>query len=649
MQLDIRHPGPTIAVLGIVIGPLLINMPLWVTGWCAVFWTYALLVYRGKLSQPGHKIRLVFTIAGCMIILIFLGGIKLDSQAFIGLLCVMAGLKPLEATNHRGRVVTLFMAYFIIIISLFSIENLVITLYMFISVLATTTCLVHINHPGRRLPVNLRLTGTIMLQALPLMVLLFILFPRLEGSIFSLPGRFAGQTGFADTLRPGSISQLVQVDQTVFRVQFDQKTPEAADLYWRGLVLWNFDGRHWNQGNTARHNKRFIRSENFIEYDVILEPHRKRHLFALDVPITAPRFTALTEDFTLRTRWPVRTVQRYRVRSARDVHVRLNAAQALRARQLPEEGNPESQALAESWSSRLGSPTAILDAARRYFRQGDYRYTLRPGLLGENPVDGFLFDTRSGYCEHFASAFTFLMRAAGIPARVVVGFLGGDLNPYGNHLIVKQYHAHAWVEVFINDQGWIRVDPTALVAPERVSMGVTGALASGDLPDFLNRARTRWLSGYIQRLVYMADAINLRWNAWFMEYSRTEQAGLMRKVIASIRRPHSAWIAILIFLVSVLAAWAGIRYHARVKSHRKDHVQESYDFFCRKLERVGIQRHPAQGPRDWARLVTMHRPELKKEVTAITDAYISLRYKPEHGYISPRIFKRLVDRFDALS
>jgi transglutaminase-like putative cysteine protease len=621
-------------------------MPLWISGWCIAFWTYAFLVYLRKLPQPGRIARLFYTITGCTLILVFLGGIRLDSQAFIGLLCVMAGLKPLETVRHRDRVVTLFMAYFIIIISLISIENLVITLYMFISVLATTTCLVHVNHPGRQLRVNLRLVGVIMLQAIPLMVLCFILFPRLEGSIFSLPSRFAGQTGFTDTLRPGSISQLVQVDQTAFRVQFDQKIPEAADLYWRGLVLWNFDGKHWTRGKMPRHNRRFVRSENYIEYDIILEPHRKKHLFALDVPITAPRFTALTEDFTLRARWPVRTVQRYRVRSARDVQAHIGAAQERMARQLPDEGNPQSRILAASWSSNLDSPEAILKAAIRFFSQGDFVYTLRPGLLGENPVDGFLFNSRSGYCEHYASAFTFLMRAAGIPARVVVGFQGGDLNPYGNYLIVKQYHAHAWVEVFLTDQGWIRVDPTALVAPERVSVGITGSLASDDLPDFLDQTSIRWLRGYIQRLVYMADAINLRWNAWFMEYSRTEQAGLMRKIIADIRRPPSAWITAMFILVAVLAAWAGIRYRYRMRSKRKDQVQETYNLFCRKLKQIGIQRHPAQGPLDWAQLINMHRPKLKKDVAVITDAYITLRYKPNSGDMSLRKFKGLVGRFD---
>jgi len=644
MQRDVRHPAPIIAVLGIVIGPLLINMPIWVSGWCVVFWIYMLLVFQGKLPQPGRKIRLIFTATGCMLVLVFLGGIRLESQAFIGLLCVMAGLKPLETTRHRDRVVTLFMAYFIIIISLFSIENLLITLYMFVAVLATTTCLVHINQPGRRLKINVRLVGVIMLQSLPLMVLLFMLFPRLEGSMFSLPGRFVGQTGFSDTLRPGSISQLVQVDQTAFRVQFDQKVPAAGDLYWRGLVLWHFDGKYWTQGNIPERNKRIIQADTYVEYDIILEPHRKKNLVALDVPITAPRFTALTEDFTLRTRWPVRMVQRYRMRSTQDVQLQLGAAQELLARQLPPTGNLKSRRLAETWASRLDSPQAILAQAKQFFAQGDFTYTLRPGLMVDNPLDEFLFNIRKGYCEHFASAFAFLMRAAGIPARIVVGFQGGNLNPYGNYLIVKQYHAHAWVEVSINDQGWIRVDPTALVAPERVSMGLEGSLASDDLPDFLNQTGVRQLRAYVQRLIYMVDAINLRWNAWFMEYSRIEQAGLLRKFFAHMSQNRWIWIVVLFFSVVTASVWVRIRYHVRSRTYRRDQIQDAYLVFCRKLAGVGIQRHPAQGPLDFIRMVNLHRPEIKQQVAGIMDAYIALRYRRTSGNMSLQKFKRLVRR-----
>ena len=241
-----------IAVLGIVIGPLLLNLPAWVAGWCLVFWSYALLANKKKWPLPNRAVRLILTCIGFMLVLLLLGKGSLGGQMFIGLLSVMAGLKPLETRNHRDRVVTLFMAYFIIISSLFIIENLLITLYMFVSVLATTACLVHVNYPGSPLKTNLRLTAVIMVQAIPLMVLFFILFPRAEGIFFTLPGRFQGRTGFSESMQPGSISRLVREDRTAFRVQFQGEFPEASSLYWRGLVLWHFDGKSWTRGVCPR-------------------------------------------------------------------------------------------------------------------------------------------------------------------------------------------------------------------------------------------------------------------------------------------------------------------------------------------------------------------------------------------------------------
>ena len=256
-----------------------------------------------------------------------------------------------------------------------------------------------------------------------------------------------------------------------------------------------------------------------------------------------PPLTRLTEDFTLMARWPMRKVYRYQVRSSPDARIRFMGTQEQRALQLPEHGNPEAKALAAAWRSRLGSPEAVLNQAILFFKQNEFFYTLKPPLLGENPVDEFLFGLKSGYCEHFASAFAYLMRAAGIPARVVVGYLGGERNPYGNYLIVKQYHAHAWVEIYMHDQGWIRVDPTALVAPQRVSMGLVDSLLSEDLPGFLSQTRMGGVRAYFKRMTYLWDAINLQWNAWFMEYSRIEQLRLLAGVFSKITWRQALWVS----------------------------------------------------------------------------------------------------------
>ena len=425
MKTKIQQPLLIVAVLGIVIGPLLFNLPVWVTGWCVTFWGYAVLAHKRGWPWPGRTVRLILACTGSMVVFVFLGDGTLGGQMFIGLLSVMAGLKPLETKSHRDSIVTLFMAYFIIISSLFIIENLFITLYMFVSVLATTACLIHFNLPGRQLKKNLRLAVIIILQAIPLMILFFILFPRAEGTFFSLPGSYQGRSGFSETMQPGSISRLVRQDRTAFRVQFQGEFPDAPALYWRGLVLWHFDGKSWSRGAAPEHSQPSVRGQNVFQYDVIIEPHRKKHLFALDLPLSAPPLTRLTGDFTLVAHWPLRKRRRYQVRSSPDARVRDLGHQGQIARQLPETGNPEAKLLAESWMTRLGSPKAVLNQAIQYFKQNQFSYTLKPPLLGEDPVDDFIFGSKSGYCEHFTSAFAYLMRAAGIPARVVIGYLGG--------------------------------------------------------------------------------------------------------------------------------------------------------------------------------------------------------------------------------
>ena len=648
MKMERQHSLLIVTVLGIVIGPLFLNLPVWVTGWCLFFWGYAILAHKRRWPWPNRTARLILACIGFMAVLIFLGGgtRTLGGQMFIGLLSVMAGLKPLETKSHRDNVVTLFMAYFIIISSLFIIENLFITLYMFVSVLVTTACLIHFNLPGRQLKDNLGLAAIIMLQAIPLMILFFVLFPRAEGTFFTLPGSYQGRTGFSESLQPGSISRLVREDRTVFRVQFQGEFPDASALYWRGLVLWHFDGNSWTRGSVPEQYQRSIRGQNVFQYDVIIEPHRKKHLFALDLPLSAPPLTRLTEDFTLMARWPLRKTHRYQVRSSPDARIRVMGRQGKLARQLPESGNPEAKLLAATWMSRLGSSEAVMKQAIEFFRQNEFSYTLEPPLLGENPVDDFVFGSKSGYCEHFASAFAYLMRAAGIPARIVIGFLGGERNPYGNYLIVKQYHAHAWVEVFLDNQGWVRVDPTAIVAPERVSLGLVESLLPENLPEFLVQTGVGRMRAYFRKMAYMWDAVNLRWNAWFMEYSRLEQLRLLTGAISNLTWSGVIWMVGLGGLPAVLAVMAWIQFKGAKKARHKDTVKEAYDLFCTKLEGVGIRRKPNQGPLDFAGMAGLKRSDLREQIKEISQQYIALRYMGRQANVSRQSLLKRIRKFD---
>jgi transglutaminase-like putative cysteine protease len=566
-------------------------------------------------------------------------------NTFVGLLAIMAGLKPFENTHHRDRMVTLFLVYFTIISSLFVIENLLITLYMFFSVFITTAYLIYFNHPDSPRKESFRLSAVILGQAIPVMIVLFVFFPRLEGAVFTFRGSGQGRTGFSESIAPGSISSLVKDDKTAFRAEFDGDLPMAEELYWRGLVLWDFDGKAWEQGSTASRIKRRIGGKRAFEYDISFEPHQKRYLIALDLPTTAPAFTRLMEDYTLLRRWPVNRGFRYHAKSYTDAAADSLPGRVGRALQLPDDGNVKSRSLAKMWMAQSESQERIIDQAMEYFRSNNFQYTLNPPLMEKDPVDAFLFEKRKGYCEHYASAFAFLMRAAGIPARVVVGYLGGDKNPYGNYLIVRQYHAHAWAEVFLEGKGWVRIDPTTVVVPERIAMGLAESLMTDELPAFLKGMKLGRFGLYWEKARFMWDAANLRWNAWLMEYSRDEQMGLWARFWMNVRLQKYRILVWGVILAVISGTILLYRYRSIQPKFGKDSVGAAYHLFCRKLERAGIKREAPQGPRDFAQQVGALRSDLKKPVNEIIQNYIDLRYAKNRNKNSPKTFIKKVKNF----
>ncbi len=640
-----KHTLPMVSILGIANIPLLFTLPVWITLWCLSLWGYAVGAHMRKWPWPNRRIRLGLTVIGCMLAFSFLGEGRIGGNTFIGLLAIMAGLKPFENVNHRDRMVTLLLVYFTIISSLFVIENLLITLYMFFSVFITTVGLIHFNHPGRPPAEGFRLTAIIMAQAIPAMILLFIFFPRIEGIFITFRGSVQGRTGFSESVAPGSISRLVKDNKIAFRAEFPGDLPMAEELYWRGLVLWDFNGSAWERGSTASRIKRQIGGKRAFEYNISLEPHRKRYLVALDLPTTTPAFTRLMEDYTLVRRWPLNRGLRYYVKSYTDASADSLAVRVARALQLPEDGNAKSRALAKMWMEQNDSQERIIDQAIGYFRSNNFQYTFNPPLMLKDPVDAFLFEKRKGYCEHYASAFAFLMRAAGIPARMVVGYLGGDRNPYGNYLIVRQYHAHAWTEVFLEGKGWVRIDPTTAVVPERVSMGLAESLMTDELPAFLMRTKLGRFGLYWEKARFMWDAVNLRWNAWFMEYSRYEQMGLWARLWMNVRLYQNQIVIMVAVLAGVLATIMTLRVRRVQAEFWKDPVTAAYRLFCRKMERAGIKREASQGPLDFGRQVSVLRSDLKIPVNEIIQDYIDLRYAKNRNKNSPKMFIKKVKKF----
>jgi transglutaminase-like putative cysteine protease len=621
-----KHIAPLLAALTIALIPHIPRLSLWVTAWCFISWGYILAAIKYRFPRPGKITRLLLTIGGLLAVLLS-SGFGLDRNSSIGLLWIMASIKPMEIRTYRDEMVTVFLTYFLAVACLFFSSSLSIGLYVIFSVCMTTAVLIHLHHPRGPLWHNLGVSAKLLLKALPLAVILFIAFPRVQGSLWGLRSPAEALSGFTDRLSPGSVSRLVRSNDIVFRAEFKDRIPAADHLYWRGLVFWQFDGQSWRRSNNTLNIELPIKGHNAIEYTVTLEPHHQKWLFALDLPDQSESNATILSDNTLNSHWTVRQRIRYRVKSLTSYNTGPLREWETFAVRVPLDTNPDAVTLAGKWRTRFDDPSQIVATALQFFRENDFAYTLNPPPLGERPIDEFLFKTRRGYCEHYASAFAFLMRAANVPARIVAGYLGGELNPYGDYLIVRQSDAHAWVEVWLPGKGWARVDPTSAVAPERVEGGMAAALP----PD--ERSSIRFFTGFgplsrtWNHFLLGWDAVNNQWNRWVLGYSNLRQKVLFSKI--GIKSDSLIGWTKALFLAAASTSLIALFYFTRIferSPKNMDAVQDAYLTFCAKLDAIGLARKPSQGPLDYAEKLRAVRDDLTDGVFDIINLYIYLRY-----------------------
>jgi transglutaminase-like putative cysteine protease len=639
-------PGILLALI-VAISPNIGTLPLWIVAWCILLWSYLLFSLKFYWPWPGRILRLCLSCVGIMGLLATFT-VRIGPAAYFGLLTIMATLKPFEIQTHRDRMVTIFLAYFIVIASLFQSNSLFITLYMLVSVFITTAALIRINNPQGKFKACLRKSGIILLQALPLMAILFLLFPRLQGSLFGLPASTVAKTGFTDHITLSSVSRLAKSNTEAFRVKFNDRIPPPDKLYWRGIVLDDFDGTTWRRSHSAQRIMRMPQGKNPIRYTVILDPTGSRWLFALDLPAHMPQWSVMDSDYTLHRLRPINEKIAYDMLSYTDY--RESRAGNLMLREnthLPAAVNPRSRALAKRLTFGAGTTREKVKRILAYFKNNGFVFTLNPPVLGANPIDTFLFESKRGYCEHYAVALAFLLRAVDVPTRLVGGYLGGELNKFGNMIIVRQSDAHVWDEVWEPGTGWTRVDPTAVVSPERIS----GDLKTPQSLDGLSGRRfSRYFgpfSQYIDDISYGWEAITTAWSAWFYAYSYDQQKAFLKKI--GIRWGHitNAVIAvavIFILLSGIIGCYVLIG--AKRIGDKSDIIGRYYQKFCERLARIGIVKAPNQGAVSFARQVEQIRPDLKPRVGEITNLYVRLRYGPEgEGEGTKRQFVALIRAF----
>ncbi|MBI5018209.1 MAG: DUF3488 domain-containing transglutaminase family protein [Deltaproteobacteria bacterium] len=632
--------GALLAALALALAPQIPYLPPWLSLFLAALGAWRLRLEIASQPLPGRVVLAAVTLASVAAVLAahhFLPSL----DAGLAVLALLTGLKLLELRSDRDRVLTVFLGYLLVLGDFLQNQSTSMAAYGVVSVLALTATLAAMAAAGeaRRPRAHLRLAGALLTQAAPLTVALFVLFPRVAAPLWRLARADPGTavSGLSDQLEPGSVSRLLVSGEVAFRVAFHGAAPPPALLYWRGPVFDQTDGTRWTATRRRAAPFPVTASGAESEYTVTLEPHGGPWLLALDLPLAAPESAFLTPGRSIRSLRPVAQRIRYEARSHLGAESRAPdpEGRAL-GLQVPEQVSRRVRDLALGWRSRARSDGGTVAAALRYFRQEPFVYTLRPPRLGNDPVDQFLFETRRGFCEHYAAAFALLMRAAGVPARVVTGYLGGEQNPLGDYWVVHQADAHAWAEVYLDGRGWVRVDPTAAVAPERVELGIDpGAAAQGAV-----RFRVPGAGTFADRLRQLRDSLDNGWNQWVLGYDLERQLALL----AHLGLPSASWADLALWLAACTVlllplVWVQV---ARPRRARPDPVQAAYRDYCRRLARAGFARPPWEGPIAFRDRVVAARPDLAPAVDAVTALYAQLRFgRPAGGVPGPDALREL--------
>ena len=631
------------------------RFPLWLSCFAGGILLWRFFIDNHAWRIPRRWLRWPLLLVTTLLVLQQYGTL-LGRDPGVAFLTLLVALKILEIRSLRDYLLAVFLIYLLVLGALLYSQSLTTGICMGLLIVVTTHTLVLLNRPRPLTQAqSLRLSVMLCLQALPLLLILYLLFPRIQGSLWGLPqDAFSARTGMSEQVAPGSINQLYNDDTIAFRVDFDGERPAQQDLYWRAFVLSDTDGQSWQRHRgpgDGRANWQYRAAATALGYTVLLEPHHQRWLPALDLPTPTRGEVRMIAGYALETAAPVRFTRRYQLKS----HLRYltgppTPAESVHNTRWPKQPSHRVKRLLGQWRQRAAKPKETVQQALHFFNQEPFSYTLSPPLRAGDTLDAFLFDSRAGYCEHYASAFVALMRLSRIPARLVVGYQGGEWNRAGDYLIVRQSDAHAWAEVWLKNEGWVRVDPTAAVAPERVELGASAIrqlYAQGASIGQLSMSEARrlisptWLRQIWQDLSWRWDAVNNQWNIWVMHYGREAQFELLQKI--GVHRPH--WLSAVVTVVAVIFATLLLFSALWLRRRQKqDPVVRAYEKFCNKLLKTGLSRQPTEGPLDFCSRLIQARADLSEQVARITATYIELRY----GHFSADGLARLRQQVDHL-
>jgi transglutaminase-like putative cysteine protease len=634
--------------------PFLAHLPFWMIGLWLGCTAWRVQVLRMRADYPGTLLKSVLfvaTIAGVFLSRGSLVGLDAGASLLLGAFI----LKTLEMRTRRDALVLIFLGFFCISVGYLFEDGLLWGLYSLLPVSMLLAGLIGLQHS---LPItkqfdSLKLAAKLMLQAVPLMLLLFLFFPRLE-PLWSLPQPSnKGITGLSDNMAPGDMADISRSAALAFRASFDGPMPAQNQLYWRTLTLDQFDGRRWSQsGKTMRIEiPDWQKRGDELSYSIVMEPSGRPWLPALDIAETTLADVRQMNDFRLQRRRPVDQPLLYSVHSWPQAvrETQLSEATQRQNLQLPARGNPQSREWAADLNRRYPRVDALVDAVFAHFSDEPYHYTLKPPILGADSIDDFLFNSRSGFCAHYAGAMTFVLRAAGVPARVVAGYQGGELNPEGHYVSVRQFDAHAWVEYWRPGIGWRSVDPTAAVAPQRVEQGLEQALATdeeflADSPFSALRYRNLpWLNSF--RMSW--DNLNYGWQRWVLGYQGQQQVQVLSRWFAGF--DGVVFFGGAAAVIALLALWL-----FKPWQRENDPQLRVFKSFERLLARHGLHRREAEAAQAFSQRAALKFPVQAELILAFSAEFEALRYAGQRRSLMPlrrhlrQLRRRLPWRFSTI-
>ena len=626
--------GMIVALVGAVV-PLIGKIANWVVVGFLVACVARLAFNRPGARLPSLSVKLLFFVLGVGGVAVTYGT-PLGIEPGFSILVALVALKLIEANGPRDIHVLALLGFFLALCDLFFSQDLIRWLYVAAILLLLVATLVRFHRGGGAgsYPRSAWFAGKLLAQSLPIAALLFLFFPRIYGGVrFQFGQSLLNSSGMSDRLSPGSVSAMAMNSEIAFRADFpDGNIPPVSAMYWRGVVLWRGEGLTWVLGPFLSQERRSGQlSGPGIRQRIILQPHGGRWLFALDRPASDLRGAryqpgdVLQSNRTIISRFHYEVVSRPENREAT-----LPGDQRVAALHLPAHISPRVRALVDTWKTGQAKPEQIIEAAGHYFRHEHFVYTLQPGTYGDTVgLEEFLFERRQGFCEHYAAAFATLMRIAGIPSRVVIGYHGGEFNSLGKYVIVRQADSHAWCEVWLKDIGWYRVDPTEMIAPDRISTNFASYLethAAQTDPDSAQRSLTATGWRAMQHDLQLTwDSINYQWDLHVLNFDEDAQTNFL----LALGLGSTSWVEILFWILIVVALFvAALSYLLRRSRGRVDKIARGYAGFCRALARAGLPREPWEGARHFGARAAQRFPEQATLIERISTLYVDLRYGP---------------------